>query len=103
MTNKKYLQLTLGKFNISSDEIDLLLLNQGLIGTDEANAGALQIAMYEEFATLIPLANISEGGYSISWNWDGLKLWYSLLAKKLGREDLSDGVDDTVQDMSFMM
>lgn len=32
--------------------------------------------------------NVSEGGYSISWNMDAVKLYYSALANELGVENV---------------
>lgn len=103
MTNREYLQQTLGKFNVAPEEIDLVLINQGLNGDEYVDVPAARLALYEEFATLLPIAEISEGGFSIRWNMAAIKLWYSNLARQLGRPDIFDDRDDTVQDMSFMM
>ncbi len=87
MTVKEYLTATLSKFQLSPSEIDLIMINQGL---EEGPVDVLTVktAIYNEFSALIPIVDISEGSMSIKWNMAGLKIWYSLLAKELGKEDV---------------
>jgi hypothetical protein len=40
---------------------------------------------------ILPVANISEGGFSLSWNMDALKMWYNALCKELGKENILGG------------
>ena len=87
MTYKEWITKTVGKFQLSADDVDLILCNQsGLIPAPDApvDVRKAKTAICREFTTLIPLANIGEGGYSISWNWDASKLWYNATCTELG-------------------
>lgn len=87
MTYKEWITKTVGKFQLSADDVDLILCNQsGLIPDPDApvDVRKAKTAICREFTTLIPLANIGEGGYSISWNWDAIKLWYNATCTELG-------------------
>ncbi|WP_343302851.1 DUF6706 family protein [Chitinophaga niabensis] len=89
MTNKEYIQVYLSKFGITDQEIELMLLNAGLNGGDPVtDTKALDTAIYYQLPPLFAgMQDVSEGGYSIKWNLDGIKLWYSWLARKLGLPD----------------
>lgn len=101
MTYKEYLTATLSRFNLSDADIDLIIINQGLEG-GELDVKTAKMAIFKEFSLILPLANISEGGFSISWNIDALKMWYSQLANELEEVDLLNVKSDTVQDMSYL-
>lgn len=107
MTIKEYITTTLSKFQISEGEIDVILLNQNLDGGETITASGIkdvETAIYNEFSSLIPVMDISEGGLSIKWNIPALMMWYSLLAKKLGKEDVLaslNATDDSVNNASF--
>ena len=80
------------RFGGSATDAELILTNQaGLIPTpsDVADPKTAQKALCLEFAQLIPLANITEGGYSVSWNMEAVKAWYSATAAKLGLQDVT--------------
>ena len=47
-------------------------------------ARTAKTALVKEFASIIPLANVSEGGYSVSWNMEAVKLWYNQTCDELG-------------------
>ena len=34
------------------------------------------------------MQNVSEGGYSVSWNIDAIKLFYNALCNELGKENV---------------
>lgn len=92
MTNKEYLTTILGKFGVSSEEIDLALLEQDINPNGEVTGKGdiitLKRAIYYQMPLMFAgMQNVSEGGYSISWNLDGIKMWYSALAKELGLPD----------------
>ena len=57
-----------------------------LIPDAEANVDTktAKTALVKEFASIIPLANVSEGGYSVSWNMEAVKLWYNQTCDELG-------------------
>lgn len=104
MTNKEYITATLSRFNISESEIDLIMLNQNVIAPDEVDVEAARLAMFREIPLFIPLANISEGEMSVSWNIAAIKIWYSLLAQQLGEPDLlKEPANDSVEDVSYLM
>ena len=93
MTFLEYATVLLSRFGVSEAEIEFILIEGGLtpgdtVTTDEDRI-ALKTAMYYHIPVLMSgLQNVSEGGYSISWNLEGLRLWFSLLAKELGLEDV---------------
>ena len=104
MTNKEYLTGLVSKFGVSELDIDMILTSQGLNGDSEADVKAVEEAAYNEFKQLIPIQEVAEGDLSIKWNMTGLKLWYSLLAKKLDKPDLLaelNAPDNEVNDASF--
>jgi len=87
MTYKQWITATVKPFTIGTADIELILFNQrGIIPDENAEADIFiaKSALCKEFQTLIPLMNISEGGYSITWNWDAIKLWYNLTCEELG-------------------
>ena len=83
--NKEYLTKTLSRFNLTEDDIDLILAEHP--GLEEANFNAI----YKSMSEILPVANISEGGFSLSWNMDALKMWYNALCKELGKENILGG------------
>ncbi|MDR1652492.1 MAG: hypothetical protein LBS01_02350 [Prevotellaceae bacterium] len=83
-TYKKWITVTTRHFNILEEEIDLILINQGLNADDEYNVAVAKTALVKEFAALIPLADIGEGGYSTSWKWEAIKFWYKATCADLG-------------------
>lgn len=84
MTYKKWMQLTGAKFNLSEDDIELIAANQGIDLEAEADVTTAKKALVSEFALVIPMANVTEGGYSLSWNMEALKLWYRQACSELG-------------------
>lgn len=103
MTNKEYISVTLSRFNVSDSEIGLILLNQGLNADQEVDVEVAKMAMFKEIPIFLPMSDLKEGGMSITWNIEALKLWYSLLAKQLNQEDVLNQSNDSVDDYSFMM
>ena len=92
MTYKQWITKTGSRFQLSADDVDLILTNRAdLIPNPDAvvDVKTAKTALCKEFASLIPLANVSEGGYSITWNWDALKLWYSQTCAELGLQDIT--------------
>ena len=59
---------------------------------DPSNIGLVSVAMAEFIPSLLLRAtSISENGFSMSWNIQGVKEYYSFLCKKYGLEyTLSD-------------
>ena len=87
MTYKEWITATAAKFQVSPADVDLILINQsGLIPEPDTQVDVriAKTALCLEFANLIPLYDISEGGYSISWKWEAIKLWYNQICAELG-------------------
>lgn len=104
MNVKEYLTATLSKFQLSSSEIDLIMINQELEDVEVEDIATVKTAIYKEFSALIPVMDVSEGSMSIKWNMAGLRAWYSLLAKELGEEDVLASLnapDNSVNNASF--
>ena len=87
MTYKEWITQTAAKFLVEPADVELILCNRADIipnPEEEVDVRIAKTALCREFATLIPLANIGEGGYSISWNWDAIKFWYNAACAELG-------------------
>jgi hypothetical protein len=87
MTYREWITATVKRFTIGTADVELILFNQRTLIPDEnaeADITTAKTALCREFANIIPLANISEGGYSVSWNWDAIKLWYNQACAELG-------------------
>lgn len=84
-TNKDYLTAALGRFNVTETDVELMLIDSGLDGAAAVDPKACKLAIYQNLSVVLPLANVSEAGYSVSWNMDALKLWYSSLCSELGK------------------
>ena len=87
MTTREYITATTAKFNFSDTDLAVLFENQKSLIPDpdaECDPIACKKAIVAEIANILPLYNVSEGGYSISWNYEALKLWYTMACKELG-------------------
>lgn len=87
MTYKEWFNRTVKRFGATPEDVEMILANQAAIIPDpEAQVDAIiaKTALCREFGSLIPLANVSEGGYSVSWNWDAIKFWYNQTCGELG-------------------
>lgn len=102
MTNKEYLTATLSRFGLTETDVNLIILNQDINEVGNVSVPEMKAALYSEFTSIIPLADVSEGGYSIKWNMEAIKLWYSQLANELGRDNILDGLSaDEINDASW--
>lgn len=82
-TNREYLTQALSKFNLSADDIELILVDNALSGTDAVNVLSCKNAIYASMSAILPTADVKEGSYSITWNIEKLKMWYSSLCSEL--------------------
>jgi hypothetical protein len=92
MTYKEWFTAMGSRFMLSDDDVKLILVNQAsLIPSETADVDVkiAKRALCTEFAVCIPLHNVSEGGYSISWNWDAIKYWYEMTCKELGIQSIA--------------
>ncbi len=83
-TNREYLAVKLSKFGLTADEIEAIVLENPVLEED-LNVQNCKEAIYNTMSSILPLANVSEGGYSVSWDIEGLKLWYNSLCSELGK------------------
>lgn len=83
-TNREYLAVKLSKFGVTADEIEAIVLENPVLEED-LNVQNCKEAIYNTMSSILPLANVSEGGYSVSWDIEGLKLWYNSLCIELGK------------------
>ena len=90
ITNKEYLTKSLGNLNVSDNDIDVILLKAGMDADAPADVAGCDLAAYTRFSVILSgmTQNVSEGGYSVSWNMDAVKLWYNALCRELGKENV---------------
>jgi hypothetical protein len=104
MNYKEWITATVQRFTIGTADIELILFNQRELIPDEEEYADITIAktaLCREFANLIPLANMSEGGYSITWNWKAIKFWYKQACSELGLIPVDiDGNKPTIKNKS---
>lgn len=93
MTVNAYIQQRFQTFGISLSEADLfdMCLNARISGEGEMNKdcyGLVAVAIAKFIPSLLLRAtSINEGGFSMSWNIQGIKDYYSFLCKRYGLKD----------------
>ena len=93
MTINDYIQQKFQTFGIQLSESDLLdmCLNAKISGEDEMNEDChtrVSVAIAKFIPSLLLRAtSIGESGFSMSWNLQGIKDYYSLLCKQYGLKD----------------
>ncbi len=87
MTYKEWITNTVKRFGATAEDVEMILTNQMELIPD-ADADVMPTtakrALIKEFASVIPLANVGEGGYNVSWNLEALKMWYNITCGELG-------------------
>jgi hypothetical protein len=93
MTNKEYLTKSLNGLGVSEDDIDIIILKSGLDPDVNVDVKQADTAVYNRMSVVLKavLQNVSEGGYSISWNMEAVKLFYASLCNELGLENVLVG------------
>jgi hypothetical protein len=93
MTNKEYVTQSLNGLNVSSDDIELILLKASLCGDDGVDVPACDKAVYNRMSVVLKgmAQNVSEGGYSVAWNMEAVKMYYNALCCELGKENVLVG------------
>lgn len=87
MTNLEYIQSQLLRFGLEESDLMAVLVSNDIDPSGEAGPD-VKLAIYNEIPLLVAgLSEVSEGGYRIKWNIEGIKAWYSILAKQLGKPD----------------
>lgn len=101
MTVSDYITQKIGSFGMHLSEADLLdmTLNSSVSLEDEVTKENMA-KVNRAIAVFIPSllarpTSVNENGFSVSWDKDGIKAYYSLLCKQLGIEDvLSSRISD---------
>ena len=90
MTNKQYLTKSLDGLNVSEDDIEVILLKSSIGGDEPADAHVCDMAVYKRMSVVMKgvAQNVSEGGYSVSWNMEAVKMFYAALCEELGVENV---------------
>lgn len=75
---------------MTEDDIDIILLKSELDADADVDVRGCDMATYNRMSVLFKAAllNVSEGGYSVSWNMDAVKLFYSALCRELGLDNV---------------
>lgn len=91
MTVKEYISSKFQSFGIQVSEADLLdmFLTANVSPDDEVTStGGISVAIAKFIPSLLLRAtSISESGFSMSWDIDGIKDYYSLLCRQYGLKD----------------
>lgn len=93
MKARDYIQQKFQTFGINLSEADLLdmCLNSKISGEGEVNEDncmRVSVAIAKFIPSLLLRAtSISESGFSMSWNIEGIKQYYSFLCKQYGLKD----------------
>ncbi len=91
MTNLEYITAKLSKFNLSEEDCTVILLENGINADDEVSVNEIKLAIYKSFSDWLPVyKSTTEGGVNETWNYEAIKLYYSLLCKELGKENILD-------------
>ena len=90
MTNKEYITKSLNGLNLSGDDIEIIMAKAGLDADANLDIKACDTAVYNRVSVILKgtMQNVSEGGYSLSWNIDAIKLFYAALCNELGKENV---------------
>ena len=95
MTNNEYILKTLSLFGITQDIVDVILHDSDLNPDSYSNVTACKVAILKDFHLVRAAAhrNVSEGGFSLSWNdcEKALKDFEDKLNEEVGNEDKLNG------------
>jgi hypothetical protein len=82
-TNREYLSTLLNRFGLTSDDIELIMVENPVL-EGNLDVKACKEAMYKSFSAVLN-GNISESGFSVTWDIERLKLWYNSLCIEIGK------------------
>lgn len=105
MTVKEYISGKFQSFGIQLSEADMLdmSLNANKNPEDEISQeciGSVSVAMARFIPSLLLRAtSVSESGFSMSWNIDGIREYYSMLCRQYG---LKDELNDNKPKIRFL-
>lgn len=88
---------------MSSDELNLILVDNSLSADDNVDVVLAKTAIYNSLSQLIPVySSVSEGGVSFAWNLDAIKLYYGILCTSLNLENKISVPENEIRDRSNM-
>ena len=90
MIIRDYITSKFQTFGINLSEADIYDITKNVVGTElsDDNVGPINVGMVNFVPQLLLRAtSISESGFSMSWNIQGIKDYYSLMCKTYGLED----------------
>lgn len=86
-----YIKQKFQTFGIQLSEADLLDITNGISGegeVNEDNKDRITVGIVKFIPSLLLRAtSISESGFSMSWNIQGIKDYYSMMCKQYGLKD----------------
>lgn len=90
MTNREYLETTLSGLGLIEKDIVLIALKAGLDLQQESSIKDCNLAIYNHMSVVLKstLQNVSEGGYSMSWNMEAVKMYYHSLCEEIGKPNI---------------
>lgn len=93
MTNKEYLTKLLNGLDVSDGDVDIILLKGGISPDASVSMSDCDNAVYSRMSVVLKsaLQNVSEGGYSVSWNMEAVKMFYHSLCNELGKPNVLIG------------
>lgn len=95
MTTETYLHIKLSKFGISQEQIQLIMVENNLDGNTDVDILKTKEAMYNNFSEWLPIhTQITEGGVTEQWDYKAISLYYGLLCKELGKENVLQRLED---------
>jgi len=73
--------------------MDIILLKASLNGAAPVDVRACDTAVYHRMSVVLKatMQNVSQGGYSVSWNMDAVRLFYGALCRELDKENVLEG------------
>lgn len=89
MEIKQYIRQRFQAFGIQLSDADLLSITMEEGEVTEDNISKVEVAIVRYIPSLLLRPNsISESGFSMSWDKQGMKDFYSIKCKEYGLEDL---------------
>lgn len=98
MTIREYISQKLNAFGLTEAHYADVVISSGLALEDEYAAdnandvGRAMVSLIQELVFSPRLTNINEGGFSASWDFEGLGSWYLFLCRKYGIKPDADAV-----------
>lgn len=103
MTNKEAIQAILGQVTIPDNSLQLALTDAGYdpdTTYDKSNSTAIGGIACDLLVGILSAPSVSEGGYSIKYDLNGVKSLLTYLAKKYGRDDILSSFSPTIEGVS---